>query len=71
MRIDELSSTDEEVGGWSESTLDKINSQYRTTLKDCGVLTGEVLTAPSNIPDSFWDYFDGLGESWFKEMCFK
>jgi len=71
MRLDELSSMNDSVGLWSESTLDKINSQYRTTLKDCGLLTGEVLNAPANIPDSFWDYFDGLDESWFKEMCFK
>lgn len=71
MRMDELSATDEEVDSWSESTLDKINSQYRTTLKDCGLLMGEVLCPPSNIADSFWDYFDGNGEGWFKEMCFK
>jgi len=71
MRMDELSATDEEVDSWSESTLDKINSQYRTTLKDCGLLTGEDLNPPSNISASFWDYFEGIGEGWFKEMCFK
>jgi hypothetical protein len=71
MRLDELSSMNDSVGLWSESTLDKINSQYRTILKDCGLLMGEVLCPPSNIADSFWDYFEGIGEEWFKEMCFK
>lgn len=71
MRIDELSATDEEVDCWSESTLNKINSQYRTTLKECGLLKGDVLSSPINIPESFWDYFDSVGEGWFKEMCFK
>lgn len=71
MRLDELSGTDEEVGSWSESTLDRINSQYRTALKDCGLLMGESLTAPTNIPESFFEYFDSIGEAWFKEMCFK
>ena len=71
MRMDQLSAMDEEVGSWSESTLDKINSQYRSTLKDCGLLKGEALTTQLNISDSFYEYFDGIGEGWFKEMCFK
>lgn len=71
MRLDELAAIDEEVGSWSDSTLDKINSQYRTTLKDCGLLAEDHLRAPSGITDLLWDYFDSIGESWFKEMCFK
>ena len=71
MKIDELSVTNIEVGSWSKSTLDKINSQYRSTLKDCGLLEGNILTGPSNISESFFEYFDSIGESWFKEMCFK
>lgn len=71
MRLDELSASDSEIGNWSENTLDKINSQYRKVLKNCGLLTNETLQAPSNIADSFWEYFDSIGDGWFKELCFK
>ena len=71
MRIHELVATNEEMGDWSTSTLDKINSQYRTTLKDCGLLNGETLIPQSNISDLFWGYFEDIEQGWFKEMCFK
>ena len=71
MRIDELSASNDEVGGWSENTLEKINSQYRSTLKDCGLLYKDTLNVSTNISQAFWDYFDGIGESWFKELCFQ
>ena len=71
MRLDELASIDDEVGSWSDSTLDKINSQYRSTLKDCGLLENDLLNYPAGISESFWDYFDDINESWFKETCFK
>jgi len=71
MRIHELAATNEEMGDWSTSTLDKINSQYRTTLKDCGLLNGETLIPQSNISDLFWGYFEDIEQGWFKEMCFK
>ena len=71
MRIHELAATNEEIGDWSTSTLDKINSQYRTTLKDCGLLNGETLLPQSNISDLFWGYFEDIEQGWFKEMCFK
>jgi hypothetical protein len=71
MRMDELAASDEEVCNWSESTLGKINSQYRSSLKDCGLLNGETLTTPINISESFFEYFESIGEGWFKEMCFK
>jgi hypothetical protein len=71
MRIHELVAINEEMGDWSTSTLDKINSQYRTTLKDCGLLNGETLIPQSNISDLFWGYFEDIEQGWFKEMCFK
>ena len=71
MRIDELIATNEDVGSWSEATLYKINSQYRSTLKECGLLKGTKLISPSDMSDSFFDYFDTIGENWFKELCFK
>ncbi|MBU4485344.1 MAG: DUF1819 family protein [Candidatus Delongbacteria bacterium] len=71
MRLDEIASVNDIVGSWSESTLDKLNSQYRTTLKECGLLKGERLSNHLIISDSFWEYFEDIGESWFKEVCFK
>ena len=71
MRIHELVAINEEMGDWSTSTLDKINSQYRTTLKDCGLLNVETLIPQSNISDLFWGYFEDIEQGWFKEMCFK
>lgn len=70
MRVDELSAKHEEIESWSETTINKINSQYRTTLKDCGLLDGETLIQPMGISNSFWDYFHTIGEGWFQEMCF-
>ena len=71
MRLDELSSMNESVGLWSKSTLEKINSQYRKTLKDCGLMGDGVLLSSFKVSNNFWDYFDEIEEHWFKEMCFK
>lgn len=70
MRVDELSAKYEEIENWSETTINKINSQYRTTLRDCGLLEGETLIQPLGISNSFWNYFQSIGENWFQEMCF-
>jgi len=71
MRMDELAASNDQVGSWSDSTLDKINSQYRSTLKDCGLLSADRLVTPERISNVFWNYFEETGEGWFKEMCFK
>lgn len=71
MRLDEIASRDEEVGSWSNKTLDKVNSRYRSILYDCGLLKNETLTSPINISDSFFEYFEENKGNWFAEICFK
>ncbi|WP_418637401.1 BrxA family protein [Winogradskyella sp.] len=70
MRLDELSSIDEDVESWSETTIKKINTQYRKALKDAGVYEKEKLKQPVNIQESFWEYFKDNDESWFLQACF-
>lgn len=70
MWLDDLSTRDEKVASWSEKTHYKINTQYRRMLKDAGLLDGERLTAPSNISNSFREYFTSVKESWFLESSF-
>lgn len=72
MRLDELAANDEVVAEWSESTLVKINTQYRRTLKEAGLYNEdtEELKRPSNIDPSFWIYIEDNSENWFKEACF-
>jgi hypothetical protein len=70
MRLDELSSTSEEVDSWSETTIRKINTQYRKALKDAGLYNKESLRKPININESFWEYFKKNDDKWFVEACF-
>ncbi len=71
MRLDELSSISEDVENWSETTIRKINTQYRTAIKDAGLLTKKKLHQPVNVNPMFWAYFKENNESWFLEACFK
>lgn len=70
MRLDELSSIDEDVESWSETTIKKINTQYRKALKDSGIYEKEKLKQPVNIQETFWEYFKENDESWFLQACF-
>lgn len=70
MRLDELSSTSEDVENWSVTTIKKINTQYRTAIKDAGLYTKKKLHKPININPIFWSYFKENDESWFLEACF-
>jgi hypothetical protein len=71
MRLDELSSTSSDVESWSESTVKKINTQYRKAIKDAGLYKGKELRKVSDISnDLFWNYFKENEESWFLEACF-
>jgi len=69
--LDLLGGKDEYVGGWSEETLKKLNTQFRKALKDANLLRGDELVAPSGIPVGFWDYFKEQKEDWFLEACFQ
>ncbi|MCG8734672.1 BrxA family protein, partial [Tenacibaculum finnmarkense] len=70
MRLDELSSTSEDVGSWSEATIKKINTQYRKALKDANLHNGKILQKSLNVNEYFWDYFKENNEKWFLEACF-
>ncbi|GGF79121.1 BrxA family protein [Wenyingzhuangia marina] len=70
MRLDELTTTSEEVASWSASTLKKINTQYRKALKDAELLKDKQLIKPYGVSESFWTYFNANNESWFIEACF-
>jgi hypothetical protein len=71
MRLDELSSTSSDVESWSESTVKKINTQYRKAMKDAGLYKGKELKKVNHISsDLFWNYFKENDESWFLEACF-
>ena len=70
MRIDEITSNDEEVSKWSEKTFNKINVQYRKAIKDIGLYNGTTLKRETKAREIFWDYFKNNNESWFLEACF-
>jgi hypothetical protein len=70
MRMDEISSFDNDVANWSPLTLKKINVHYRKALKDAGLYDGKLLLKESKASSSFWDYFKKNNESWFLEACF-
>lgn len=70
MRIDEITSNDEEVSKWSEKTFNKINVQYRKAIKDIGLYNGTTLKRETKARAVFWDYFKNNNESWFLEACF-
>lgn len=70
MAVDELASGNEKVAAWSETTLKKTLSNYRSLLRVSGLLKGDMLTSP-NVDDSFWDQFKMNSEIWFLEACFQ
>ena len=70
MRMDEIASIDDEVSKWSDSTLKKINVQYRKAIKDIGIYNGTSLIRESKANTLFWNYFKNNNESWFLEACF-
>jgi hypothetical protein len=70
MRLDELTSISKDVESWSETTIRKINTQYRKALKDAGLYNGEKLSKPININQNFLDYFQNNNDTWFLEACF-
>lgn len=70
MRLDEIASKDQYVAEWSDSTLDKINVQYRKAIKDAGLYDGVNLIRPLQINSKFWQYFEDINEGWFVAACF-
>ena len=70
MRLDELASTSPDVESWSETTLKKINTQYRKAIKDAGLYTNNKLHRPNHVNDLFWSYFNETKEAWFLQASF-
>jgi hypothetical protein len=70
MRMDEIASVDVNVANWSPITFNRINSHYRTALKNVGLYNGNILIKESKATKIFWDYFKKNNESWFLEACF-
>ena len=70
MRMDEIASKDDHVSQWSNSTLEKLNVQYRKALKDAGLYDGNHLIRPLKVSPTFWRYFEEINEGWFITACF-
>ncbi|MCK9411437.1 MAG: DUF1819 family protein [Prolixibacteraceae bacterium] len=70
MVTDELASIDKTVAAWSDTTLKKTLSNYRSLLRVAGLLKGDQLTTPF-VPASFWTQFTERNEYWFLEACFQ
>ncbi|WP_420378790.1 BrxA family protein [Gilvibacter sp.] len=70
MRLEEIMSNDDYVASWSESTIKKINLQYRKALKEVDLISDTKLQAPSKASVILWDYFKEINELWFLKACF-
>jgi len=69
MRMDELSSSNESIDSWSESTKEKVLTVFIRMIKESGLLKGMEITRPQDTSSPFWKYFIQIGESWFLEAC--
>ncbi len=70
MRMDVISSFDEQVNGWSAQTKEKLNQIYRKILTESGLQKDNLLIKPLGINPDFWHYFINRNEAWFIEACF-
>lgn len=71
MRLEEIMSNDQYVASWSESTIRKINVQYRKVLKEVDLISETTLHPPAKAGAQLWSYFREINEFWFLEACFK
>ncbi len=69
MRLDELSTSIQQVGNWSDTTKKNVTKNFLRSLKDAGLLINREINKPRPQPESFWHYFISIGESWFLEAC--
>lgn len=65
MRLVELASSNDTVGGWSETTKSNIALNFLRSLKESGLMKKSELIKPNEQPPEFWRYFIQIGESWF------
>lgn len=69
MKIDELSSKNEEIASWSDSTQQKVTTVFLRCLRESDFLKKGTITKLSEQPIWFWKYFNQIKESWFLEAC--
>lgn len=67
MEFNEISSKDEFVDSWSDSTKGKVASTYLTILRRVGMLTNDYRL--HSLTCSNYDYYLANGEPWFLEAC--
>ncbi len=67
MEFNEISSKDEFVDSWSDSTKGKVASTYLTILRRVGMLTSDYRL--HSLTCSNYDYYLANGEPWFLEAC--
>lgn len=70
MRLDEIASMHDNVAEWTDKTFKKLNSQYRTALKDAGLLKNNKLIKSTVQSNLFWNYFKENKDQWFLKACF-
>ncbi len=70
MAVDELASENAIAASWSESTLSKLFSNYRSLLRVSGLLKGNMLVLPDVNPN-FWMQFKNGHDGWLPEACFQ
>lgn len=68
--LDGVAGRNADVTKWSQATLDKLASQYRTVLSDCGLWDQENLVPAAHLSDAFKSHYITAGEGWFLEACF-
>lgn len=68
--MEKTSANNADVDSWTESTKNKINHQYRKSLREAGLIQASKLQKPTKISNDFWQYFIDEGEAWFLDACF-
>ncbi|MGQ1910983.1 BrxA family protein [Marinifilum sp. RC60d5] len=71
MKFDELSSNNEIIDSWANSTINKLNTRYRRALTEVGMLKNKALQKPPVNKPLYWDYYKNISEAWFLEACFQ
>lgn len=69
LRLEEISSVDPFVFGWSDKTKEKVISRYFGILAEAGLLVKNKLVAPAEISDGFRTFFV-KHDPWFINACF-
>lgn len=65
MRLDELSSADEELANMSASTKTKALTVFIRMLREAGLMKSDTLQKVKEIDSAFWSYFIQKGDIWF------